>query len=287
MRQVKLGLLTCVGLLSCAATAYLVSVLLLVTHLNPYNLFLSYLPLGAVACGYLASLGYVAASRVQARTGWHTALLAAANAVASQPLSYVLIYRVLSTANGAETPDMTLGQFLVAAFHLTSAVTEPTPVVPAGTQLPDINGVGLMLLQFAGAAIGGLLAHRFAGRRPMCDTCDSYSTLRLQKTDIFPDLATFTDHSRKVEAEPVGSPAYLTAITARAAAKPESGSIRLMTSLLHCRRCKEDRVLETAQIREYGRWLPIREFTRSTPVPTDIDLMEELRPVGKRASIRA
>lgn len=228
-----------------------------------------YVPVGAIAAGFIASIGYYAGSRIFQLPP--TRLLAW-NVVVIATVSFFVLhyskYSAISLPGGPLSARMSFAEYMRMVYQ-NSAMSSSG----SGIKLTlGALGYALVPVQIAGFALGGLSVYRRLAARAYCGTCSAYMKPEIHAVRYSGKSeetgANFDAARRKLQEGDIRSAA---AIVNRMATQDNGAYYQFVLDLWRCRKCRERFFLLHTRQRVDGKWEAIDAMMARGAVPHSRD----------------
>lgn len=261
------------GLATSVLTALLVVFIQRQFQFSVFGFYLWFVvPVGAIACGFVAASGYYLAAKAL-HQGATRLLLAQMILIAAATLLliYWLEYRNTMSEGVPISGFVPFTTYLDTIFRTMSMSTDDN-----GGTTGELGawGYGFALLDLIGFLVGALVVYFALRDQPSCGRCDKYLRPVAKRQTKFEDENDFNQHYDDEFAHPLGSPEF-----ARHVSRPSDrkGTINLATKVLACPGCGDQTITQTVQVKGKQGWQPVAELGRLTPVPSGIDVASAYR----------
>ena len=247
-----------------------------------YNLFLFsiwvIIPVGAVACGFVAASGYYfGALFFHKRATFLLLLQMVLIAAFTHLLIYATEYETEVSKQGRRTADrMDFEDYMdrtLTKTHVHTAIKRDIDLGEAGDW-----GYWLALLRFGGFAAGGVFVFVLLRAKPVCPSCQRYfRTLSKKKVKSFASREDALRHRQELHATAMDGPDFAAKLGATLKAEAMKGSARIMAVLHGCPACKGQMIEEVFEVRGDKAWERDGKLGLRTPVPSGINLQSAFK----------
>ncbi len=253
----RVALVAAASLLTGVALAFVISAIEIQTDLALYGLSVAFvIPVGAIGCGFVAAVGYYAASReLHVRPTPALMSIPLATAVVTFVASHYFSYQRYEFAPGRTLSDvMGFGEYLRAAATETSLSFGSTGAIDRLGSL----GYAVTAIEIVGFAVGGWFVANHLRSKPWCSDSHQFMKRTERRRQMFEDSESFQVVMEKIidDLERADARGAIGVLSETNPSMKESRKAPLSVEINHyeCGACGADHSVVTTYARKGNQW---------------------------------